>query len=312
MNFCQRLIVSIIICRFIFIFVNQKEVNMYWSNYHSHSVFCDGRSSMENFVRFAIAKGIRKYGFSSHAPLPFLTKWTMLEDDFDDYQSEFYRLQEKYSNYIQLYLALEVDYIHNCLSVRSEFFRDKTFDYLIGSIHYLDELSENNYWTIDGGVTEFDNGLNVLYGGDIKLATRRFYEVSSLMIEQGGFDIVGHLDKIALHGVRYKDFNPSAIWYENLIGDVLQLIKEKGMILEINTKSMTEKKITYPHKRFYPMIKELQIPIVVNSDCHFPTSVIDGFGVTYKVLKDVGFKTMHQLIAGEWQAVEFNENGLFV
>ena len=284
---------------------------MYWSNYHSHCTFCDGRSSMEDFVRFAIAKGIREYGFSSHAPLPFLTKWTMLEDDFADYQSEFYRLKQKYSNNIHLFLALEVDYIDNCSSLKNDFFKDKIFDYLIGSIHYLNELSENNYWTIDGDFTEFDNGLNVLYGGDIKQAVSRFYEVSSLMIRQGGFDIVGHLDKITLHGVQYTDFNQASIWYENLFGDVLQLIKEKGMILEINTKSMNQKGITYPHQRFYPLIKEMQIPVVVNSDCHFPTSITDGFRTTYIALKNAGFKTMHQLIAGKWQAIEFDENGLF-
>lgn len=285
---------------------------MYWSNYHSHCLFCDGRSSMEDFVKFAIAKGVRKYGFSSHAPLPFLTQWTMLEDDFTDYETEFYRLKQKHENEIQLYLGLEVDYIDNCSSVYNDFFRDKTFDYLIGSIHYLDELSENCYWTIDGNFAEFDKGLNVLYGGDIKLAVERFYEVSSLMIQKGGFDIVGHFDKIALHAVHYNDFKPSSHWYQNLIGDALQLIKDKGMILEINTKSMTEKGITYPAQQFYPLINELQIPIVVNSDCHYPTNVIEGFSITYKALKDAGHKKMHQLIAGAWQMVDFNENGLMI
>ena len=114
---------------------------MYWSNYHSHCTFCDGRSSMEEFVHFAIAKGLRKYGFSSHAPLPFLTKWTMLEDDFPDYEKEFYRLKEKYKNEIELYLGLEVDYIHGCSDISNDFFKYKKLDYTIGSSHYLDRLN---------------------------------------------------------------------------------------------------------------------------------------------------------------------------
>lgn len=284
---------------------------MYWSNYHSHCLFCDGRSRMEDFVKFAIAKGVLRYGISSHAPLPFLTKWTMLEDDFSDYQSEFNRLKEKYQNSIQLYFGLEVDYIDNCSSVENEFFRDKTFDYLIGSIHYLDKLNENDFWTVDGDFDSFDQGLNQLYAGDIKLAVQRFFEVSSLMIRKGGFDIVGHLDKIALNSSNYADFNPATNWYENLVGDILQLIKEKGMILEINTKSLVEKGITYPHQRFYPLINDLEIPIVVNSDCHYPITVIDGFKPAFKALKDAGFKTMQQLVSGNWQPVEFNETGLF-
>ena len=283
---------------------------MYWSNYHSHCTFCDGRSSMEEFVKFAIAKGVRKYGFSSHAPLPFLTKWTMLEDDFEDYQLEFQRLKQKYQTNIQLYFGLEVDYIDNCSSVRNDFFLNKKFDYLIGSIHYLDKLAENTYWTIDGEFKEFDKGLNELYDGDIRLAVKHFYEVSSKMIKEGGFNIVGHFDKISLHAAHYNDFNPSSSWYKNLVGDTLQLVKEKRFILEINTKSMTEKGITYPHQQFYPLINELQIPIVVNSDCHYPTNIIEGFEVTYKALKAAGFKTMHQLVAGAWKSVEFNEKGI--
>jgi histidinol-phosphatase (PHP family) len=265
---------------------------------------------MEEFVKFAIAKGVRKYGFSSHAPLPFLTKWTMPEDDFDDYKSEFQRLKQKYQNNIQLYFGLEVDYIDNCSSVNNNFFLDKNFDYLIGSIHYLDKLAENSYWTIDGDFIEFDKGLNELYDGDIRLAVNCFYKISTKMIQQSGFDILGHFDKISLHATRYKDFDPSSYWYKNLVGDALQLVKEKGLILEINTKSITEKGVTYPHQQFYPLINELQIPIVVNSDCHYPTNIIEGFETTYKALKAAGFKTMYQLIAGTWESVEFNEKGL--
>ena len=41
------------------------------TNYHSHSLYCDGRAGMEDFVRFAISEGFTSYGFSSHAPSAF-------------------------------------------------------------------------------------------------------------------------------------------------------------------------------------------------------------------------------------------------
>lgn len=285
---------------------------MYWSNYHSHCTFCDGRSSMEEFVHFAIAKGLRKYGFSSHAPLPFLTKWTMLEDDFPDYEKEFYRLKEKYKNEIELYLGLEVDYIHGCSDISNDFFKDKKLDYTIGSIHYLDRLNEteNEYWTIDGAFGEFDLGLNQLFGGDIRLAAKRFFEVTGMMIEKGGFDIVGHMDKITYHGMKYKELNVTDQWFADLVTDCLELIKAKGLLLEINTKSLTEHGITYPNQAFYSIVNELEIPVVVNSDCHYPTNITAGFKPTYEALQNAGFKTLQQLINGKWQAVEFNAGGL--
>lgn len=283
---------------------------MYWSNYHSHCLFCDGHSSMEEFVEFAISKAVRSYGFSSHAPLPFLTRWTMKEEVFVDYQLEFNRLKQKCQHDIELYFGLEVDYIDNCSDIQNEFFRDKNFDYLIGSIHYLDKMAEDSYFCIDGDFTEFDNGLKTTYGGDISAAVKRFYEVSKLMIQKGGFDIVGHFDKISLNASHYDAFSPNDNAYENLVGETLQLIKEKGMLLEINTKSLFKKGFTYPHQQFYPLINELQIPIVVNSDCHYPINVIDGFLPTFAALKAAGFQSMHQLKEDKWQQVAFDENGL--
>ena len=66
------------------------------TNYHSHSLYCDGRANMEDFIRFALSEGFTSYGFSSHAPLPFSTAWTMEWDAMDDYLAEFHRLKAKY------------------------------------------------------------------------------------------------------------------------------------------------------------------------------------------------------------------------
>jgi histidinol-phosphatase (PHP family) len=262
---------------------------------------------MEEFVRFAIAKGLRKYGFSSHAPLPFLTKWTMLEDDFADYEMEFHRLKEKYAKEIELFIGLEVDYIHGCSDIKNSFFSDKKLDYTIGSIHYLDKLNdENEYWTIDGGFVEFDNGLNLLYGGDIRLATKSFFETTVLMIEKGGFDIVGHMDKITMHGLKYDNFKPQDNWFADLVTPVFELIKSKDLILEINTKSFTEKGLTFPHQHFFPLINEMGIKIVLNSDCHYPTNIADGFVPVSKLLKQAGFNSSQQLSENGWQSVEFD------
>ena len=283
---------------------------MFYSNYHSHCTFCDGRSSMEEFVKYAISKGIRKYGFSSHAPLPFHTAWNMIADDFEDYEKEFYRLKEKYKSKIELYLGLEIDFIYGCSDIRSDFFKDIKLDYSIGSIHYLDKLSENNYWTIDGPLDEFDAGLQKLYGGDIKAATLRFFEITTLMIEIGGFDIVGHMDKIIYHGRSYNDFDMKSDWYISAISKVLELIKSKGLVLEINTKSLEMYGITYPHQDFYQQIKELDIPVMVNSDCHYPDKIIAGFDVIYSELYKVGFRTVQQITSDGWKPFKFNETGL--
>ena len=267
---------------------------------------------MEEYVKFAIAKGLKSYGFSSHAPLPFPTAWNTNLDDFPYYQAEFYRLKEKYSSQIELFLGLEIDFINDVFNAKSNLYDTDNFDYKIGSIHYLDPLPEGGFFSVDGNFYNFEKGLHQIYEGDIRVAAERFFEISTLMIENGGFDIVGHVDKISLNGSKNPDFYIKDSWYVNSVEDILQLIKNKGLILEINTKSYLDKGFTYPDIQFFPLIHELDIPVVISSDCHYPDIITDGFEPVMNILIKSGFKTMQQLTTAGWQAVEFNDKGLIV
>ena len=42
-----------------------------YTNYHGHCHYCDGQEPPEAYVRAALEQGMRSYGFSSHAPLPY-------------------------------------------------------------------------------------------------------------------------------------------------------------------------------------------------------------------------------------------------
>lgn len=278
---------------------------MYLSNYHSHSTFCDGRGSMEDFVRFAIAKGVKKYGFSAHSPLPFTTFWNMKLDDLPEYIAEFRRLKNKYDGQIELYLGLEADYIHDYFEINQTLYSTAGFDYLIGSIHYMDPLPQGGFWCIDGNFRDFYAGLKVLFDGEIRPAVERFFDLSASMIEKGGFDIVGHFDKIALNASKCADFDITHSWYIQRVGEVLELIKRKGLILELNTKSLHERGFCYPDFQFLPLIKELNIPVTVNSDCHYPTNILDGFEQTYGALKKAGIRSTYQLTDGKWTETPF-------
>lgn len=278
---------------------------MYLSNYHSHSSFCDGRSSMEDFVKFAISKAVRKYGFSAHSPLPFSTFWNMELDDLPEYIAEFHRLKAKYKDEIDLYLGLEADYIHNFFELQHDLYSYAGFDYIIGSIHYMDPLPQGGFWCIDGSFTDFYAGLKVLFDGEIRPAVERFFEMTESMIEKGGFDIVGHFDKIALNASKCADFETTDSWYRNRVGEVLEIIKKHHLILEINTKSVREKGFSYPDFQFFPMIKDLNIPITVNSDCHYPTNILDSFVPVYAELKKAGIVSCMQMEHGKWVEMEF-------
>lgn len=279
---------------------------MQYSNYHSHCTFCDGRSLPEDFVKFALSNHFRAYGFSSHSPLPFETNWNMSKGDMPEYLAEIERLKKKYEGQIEIYTGLEIDYLDPTYNAAIPFFAELPLDYRIGSIHYValsDRLIEEEMICIDGPFRDFAHKVLDHFKGDIRLMGERYFDTVEQMIEIGGFDIVGHMDKIYMNSEHFNDFSIEADWYRKRMHDCLHLIAEKGLMMEINCKNWMKKQQTFPHKNYMKMICELQIPVMVNSDCHYPNLVNDGRKETFQLLKEAGFKTTRELVKGEWQDV---------
>lgn len=278
------------------------------SNYHSHCTFCDGRGEPNDFIRSALYNEFQIYGFSSHSPLPFSTFWNMSAQDMPAYLAEIARLKEKHSNEITIYTGLEIDYLDATYNPSIPYFKELPLDYRIGSIHFLPlskKLSKSKLACIDGKFDEFEKVVIAHFGGDIRNIVRRFFDTTICMIEAGGFDIVGHLDKIYMNASQYDGFSLGADWYQKPFQECLKLIAEKDLIVEINTKNLLSKKQIFPHLNSLPLLHAMHIPIVVNTDCHFPDSIESGREEAFDLLRNIGFRTTRELIDGKWQDVGF-------
>ena len=277
---------------------------MQLSNYHSHCTFCDGRSNPEDFVRFAIAKGFRAYGFSSHSPLPFETNWNMSAIDMPEYLQEINRLRQKYADRLEIYTGLEIDYLDKTYNASIPYFQELPLDYRIGSIHFLPistELKEVNMVCIDGSFNDYAHSVERYFEGDIRKLVRHYFETTQQMIEAGGIDIIGHIDKIYMNGQKYALFDPEQDWYRKPFEDCLDLARQHQLMIEINTKNLLKKDELYPRKNYLTHIHQLGIPVMVNSDCHYPDLVNDGRTQAFQLLKEAGFTTTRELVNGHWE-----------
>jgi len=275
------------------------------TNYHCHTQFCDGASTAEEMVLAAIEAGFPALGFSSHAPVPFPAFWCMPPDKSGAYTAELLRLMDKYGDQIEIYRALEVDYIKDETNALSPHIQKFASDYLIGSIHFMGRLViDGERWTIDGSSEEFKQGLDQIYGGDIKRLVRDFTEQSVAMMELGGFDIVGHIDKIYQHGRAY--FSLDEKWYRDEVMTLLETAKAQDLIVEINTKHHHVLGFFFPHQHFIKELKRLKIPVQVNSDCHQKEMMTAAYKEAYEMLKSVGIHEERILIDGEWKDVKIS------
>lgn len=279
---------------------------MQLSNYHSHCTFCDGRSTPEDFVKFAISHGFRAYGFSSHSPLPFETFWNMSKDDMPEYLAEINRLKGKYADRLEIYTSLEIDYLDETYNPSIAYFQELPLDYRIGSIHFLplsEHLSEDNMVCIDGAFADYKDAVDRYFEGKISKLVARYFNSTLKMIEAGGIDIVGHMDKIYMNGHKYEGFSFNADWYQKPFKAALDLIAQRGLMVEVNTKNLIKKQQIFPRKEYLSLLKDMNIPVMVNSDCHYPDLVNDGRTEAFQLLKDIGFKTTRELVKGNWQDV---------
>ncbi len=272
------------------------------TNYHSHCSFCDGRAPLEEFVKEAISQGFYSYGVSSHAPLPFPTQWTMEWEQMEAYLDEFKNLRSKYADEIELYVGLEIDYLNEESNPSVARFTELPLDYRIGSVHLLYDAA-GEVVDIDCSPAVFKERVDRHFNGDIVGVVRMYFDRLFRMVELGGFDILGHADKMHYNASCYHPGLLDEPWYEALMKDYFSLVASRGYLVEINTKAYDSLGTFYPNSRYWELMKEYQIKVLVNSDAHYPERINAGRMEALRLLQAKGFAAVAELHQGSWREV---------
>jgi len=271
-------------------------------NLHQHTFFSDGKETPKEFIEKAIELGFSQIGFTEHSPLPFPNPFSLKEEQVSDYVNAIEHLKNQFRHQIEIFRALEMDYIPG-ISEDFGYWREtcKT-DYLIGSVHLVKPDGIDELWFTDGPDYKiFDAGLQKFFGGDIRKAVKTFYYQTNQMIESQTFEIIGHIDKIKMHN-RGRFFTEDEKWYRKLVEETLELVKQKNVIVEVNTRGMYKKTSDslFPDHETLKRINELKIPVIISSDAHHPDEINNLFEDAEKHLVKFGFKEVMMLENRSW------------
>lgn len=267
------------------------------TNYHSHSTFCDGHAPMEMFVEAALAAGFSSYGFSSHAPLPYHTRWNMDAADMNAYLTEAARLKAKYAQQIELYVGLEIDYLTPIYNAAIPYFAQLPLDYRIGSLHTITDKNGQLY-EIDCKIEQFREIVCQHFDGDVEYVLNQYIDRLEAMITVGGIDIVGHADKMHLLADQMRPQLSSATWYKQRMEHCFELMREKDYVVEINTKKYQENGHFFPDVCWWPLMRQMGIRVMVNSDAHFPEKINNGRPEALRQLQGVGYSHVVEIHGG--------------
>lgn len=253
-------------------------------NYHSHTQFCDGHAPMAEIAMAACREGFAVWGISPHSPIPLESPCNMSRDDVPVFIAETERLKRLYTGRMQVLAGMEIDYLSPEWGPAVTYFKELPLDYRIGSVHFVPNR-EGEYIDCDGSAARFAKNLRERFGSDLRYVVDTYFNQVCQMIRLGGFDILGHLDKIAANAASVDPTIEDRPWYEEHIRRVISLAAEKGLTVEINTKSARtdperepadadEAQASggrfFPARRWWPLLREAGLKIVINSDAHWP------------------------------------------
>lgn len=231
---------------------------------------------MSEIASAAYKAGFKVWGTSPHSPICCESGANMKSEDMDAYLAESARLKSEYAGRMKVLTGMEIDYISSEFGPHIGYFRNLPLDYRIGSVHFVRTRSGKPV-DCDGPAVRFLEYLESEYKGDLRYVAETYFAMELEMLEAGGFDIIGHLDKIGDNGSAADPFLEDNDWYAALVEKVIAKAVEKDVVIEINTKKYPSAGRFFPAERWWPLLKKYNASVIISTDAHYPDKVSAGY-----------------------------------
>lgn len=251
-------------------------------NLHTHTPYCDGRSTMEEMVNTAIEHGFSSLGFSPHSYMPFDPDTGMTPHEDKLYRAEAAQLKQKYKGIIDIYMGLE--YERHCVH------QIEGYDYVIGSCHFL--RIDDEIVLIDTSPQNTKNVIDTYFGGDSNALAKKYFETMCELGSVYPFDIIGHFDVITKNQDQLHLFDTESADYRKYALEAVHALAEKCSIFEVNTGVMPRSGRGYPYPERFILqeIKKVGAHVTIGSDCHRHHQLAEGYTEAREIIKSCGFE----------------------
>ena len=265
------------------------------SNLHTHTTFCDGKSTAEETVLSAISKGFVSLGFSGHGYTAF--ELTSCMKDEEGYINEINRLKKLYSDKIEIYRGCEEDSF-------APVDRSK-YEYIIGSSHFV--KAKGQILPIDIAIECRDKCLEA-FDGSVEAMSESYYGSFAEYLKKRRPDVVGHFDLLTKYDERLEPRflgNPA---HDKIAERFIGEVAKDGFLFEMNTGAISRGLRTspYPAVNLLRIIKKSGSDIILTSDCHHADSLDCHFHEAKELLYDVGFRESTVLYKQRFTKIPIN------
>ena len=235
---------------------------IYPSCIHTHTEFCDGKSTMREICRRAEELGFESLGFSPHSPLPYANDWAATEESFEAFLAQEQKLKKEYEGRLELYAGIELD---SETAVCPE-----GLDYVIGAVHTLVKSGER--FAVDYEKDLLRDVTDRLYGGDFLSLAEEYFEKTAEAALRPQVDVIAHFDLVVKYNGKGEFINESDPRYlEAACAAAKRILKERDdLFFEVNTGGMARagRPFPYPAPPILRYLHEHGARFIVTCDCH--------------------------------------------
>ena len=275
---------------------------------HSGDFCAHGTDTLRELLDAAVAFGYTTFGVTAHSPAVdarFLYPEEVeaglgvdeLAQSFREYAATCSGLIDEYSGQLEVLLGAEIEVVPESTfdTVAAELRREHRLDYLVGSVHWVDELP------IDTSQADFEKA--VANRGGLEQFVLRYYELAGQMIERVGPEVFGQLDlpRLFCEGAPELESKP----VRNAVAGLLENIVAAGTIVDLNTGALSKQLASpYPAPWIVSMASDMGVPFCFGDDSHSTAGVGAGIAEGREYLLDLGVDTITRLTRVDGRTVK--------
>ncbi len=244
------------------------------SHIHTKEFSCDSMIKINEMVN-EINKSNLKVIITEHMDLDYGDK-----DKFVFNTKEYFN---KYDNYRgdNLFLGIELGLSKNFILENKKIIDENYFDYVLASAHFIGTFDV-------GSDPEFYMGKSKSY------AYREYLIESCTLIDLlQDFDSFAHFDYVS----RYSPYEDKEMYFEDFkeeLSNLFTKIVNRGIVLELNTKRLTNEKTFNEYIKFFNLYKELGGRYVTTgSDAHYLKNIGFNFNLACDIIERIGLKPVY-------------------
>lgn len=260
-----------------------------FADYHVHTEFSDDSTyPLLDVVRDAVHMGLEELCLTDHVDYGVKVDWDSGQEiryrgnepfanvDYPKYVAKFQEAQELYGDRIRLRLGLEFGMQVHTISQYEALFRRYPFDFIILSVH---QVEDKEFWTQDFQRGRSQEEYNLRYYEELLELVRRYKNYS----------VLGHVDLIA----RYDKAGPFPFErIKPILTEIFRQVISDGKGIELNTSyhryGLPD---STPARAILELYRDLGGRILtVGSDSHKPEHLGAYVREGQALLKELGFR----------------------